>query len=348
MRKLVSSNNDMPVYFYDKVKYSKTVPEYYKEHIKSKAEQCNETLKSIKNGALFGFFTDSHVAPSRLTCVSLFKELGKTTPLDKVFFGGDIPWAFGEDQECLDDSIMFFELCENMKESVNLYYARGNHDIKTRHAPGTREGYVMPYDELCKTIMGYNSKGTVGPDGTMYYYVDDKENKVRYIVLDTWFSPSLEEDALWGTKFGMEKEEIKWLVNDALRIENGGEGWDIVAFGHVSCIPEVQSYESFLDCIAEIFTDFKNKRNGKYGDFTNEKSDFVAYICGHNHVDNDAVKDNTLFISTSSSAPLQDDVWKRVVGTVDEELFDVFVIDKDNKKLKAIRVGAGKDREFNY
>ncbi|MBR0277780.1 MAG: metallophosphoesterase, partial [Clostridia bacterium] len=318
MRSLVSSNNDIPVPMYEKVKYAKAVPEYYKEHIAIKAKQCNDLFNSIKNHGIFAFFTDSHIAPSRLTCISLLNELGKITPVKNVFFGGDIPWAFGTDEECLDDSTLFLELCSKMKDNVNLYIARGNHDIKVRYSTKAQEGYVMPYDELRDFLMSYNSNGTNGPKDSMYYYVDDTENKIRYIVLDTWISKGKDQDALWGTRFGMEEEEKQWLVNDALRIKDGGEGWAIVAFGHVSCIPEIRGYENNLDDISLIFRDFKNRRKDKFGDFSNEKADFVAYICGHNHKDLDCVEDNTLFISTSSSSPLKDDIWERVVGTVSE------------------------------
>ena len=103
-----------------------------------------------------------------------------------------------------------------------------------------------------------------------------------------------------------------------------------------------------LDRLTALLKDFKNRRAGELADFTGAKAELVAYLCGHSHVDSDAVEDNVLFVSTSSSACLQDDVWKREWGKASEELLDLFLLDRTARRLDAIRLGAGESRTFRY
>jgi hypothetical protein len=37
-----------------------------------------------------------------------------------------------------------------------------------------------------------------------------------------------------------------------------------------------------------------------------------------------------------------------MVGTENESLFDLFLVDKDKKTVQVFRVGAGSDRTFSY
>jgi hypothetical protein len=50
----------------------------------------------------------------------------------------------------------------------------------------------------------------------------------------------------------------------------------------------------------------------------------------------------------SCDAYYKDGGLTRMVGTENESLFDLFLVDKDRKTVQVFRVGAGNDRTFSY
>ncbi len=335
------------------------VPDYYKEHVTEVENKINDKLALVENGDAFVFTTDIHLHSNRMASVPIIKHIAQNTSVDKTFCGGDLLGAYStpgktnSKEKTLVEGIASLELMSQIKQDADFYFIRGNHDFTTRDIQSDNKtrydtGYTLPYKETVELVMPYQSDGAVIPDDeALYFYVDNADQKIRYIVVDTHTRNHLSEETYWGVKSGLDEQQKEWLINTALNFDNG-EGWSVVVFGHIPCVEELPSYSSNLDTLANIIKDFNNKRAGAEWDFTNTKAEFVAYICGHNHEDQHAYVDNTLFISTGSSAKYKDDVWERPADSVGQDLFDVFIIDKDNKTLTAIRVGAGVDREFNY
>lgn len=86
-------------------------------------------------------------------------------------------------------------------------------------------------------------------------------------------------------------------------------------------------------------------------DFTNAKGKFIAYFHGHEHQDKDYTRDSIKDIATRCDAQEEYeevDRAERVKGTITEQSFDVFTINKAKKKIYATKIGAGVDREINY
>ena len=333
--------------YYKKYERVNAVPEYFKEHIADVIARCNHELGKITDGAAFVFITDIHLHENPMTGIPLIREIAENTPVNKLFCGGDFPWAFGTKEECITDGYVSMELLAKLKDVMKLYIVRGNHEFTIREAGNSDKGYTMPYEQTCKMIMPYQSDGICAPDHAMYFYVDDTAEKIRYIIVDTCVKRDVPEETYWGTKNGFDTEQREWLTETALRLPDE-DGWSVLVFGHVPCVMSLPSPSKALSELAEILKDFKNKRNGRFQDFSAVKAEFIAYICGHNHHDCHSVEDHTLFISTGSSARLYDDCWDRAEGTTDEELFDIYLIDKKNRTIKTLRVGAGVDREFAY
>ncbi len=335
------------------------VPAFYKDHVIEVEKKINDKLALIENGDAFVFTTDVHIHSNKMASVPLIKHIAQNTSVDKTFCGGDLLGAYStpgktnSKEKGLFEGIATLSLMSQIKQDADFYYVRGNHDFTVRDIQADNKtrydtGYTLPYAETVDLVMPYQSSGAVVPDDeALYFYVDNAEQKVRYIVVDTHTRNHASEETYWGVYSGLDPEQKDWLINTALSFEDG-EGWSVVIFGHIPCVEEQNSYSSNLKTLGDIIKDFNNKRAGAEWDFTDSKAEFVAYICGHNHIDEHVYVDNTLFISTGSSAKYKDDVWERPANDVGQDLFDVFVIDKDNKTLTAIRVGAGEDREFNY
>lgn len=331
----------------EKFENIKAVPSFLQEHLSYTIAKCQEVEKDMGRGGAFIFTTDNHLHENTMYDIPLIRAIAEKTTLNKTFCGGDFPWAFGTRGEGLADLFLSLELLKEIEPRTRLYVARGNHDFTIRTSWEDDSGYTLPYAKVSALFATYQSKGIQRPEGTTYFYVDDEKEKIRYIVLDTCSKKIKGEFQSWSTICGIDEEQMQWLVDEALQIEDGKD-WSVVAIGHIPCLREQSDTGHALDSLAEVFQDFKNKRKGRYKDFSNVKAEFVAYIAGHNHKDLGQVVDNTLFISSGSSSRLYDDCWDREAGTVNEVLFDIFFVDKEKKTLKTIRVGAGKDREFQY
>lgn len=101
-------------------------------------------------------------------------------------------------------------------------------------------------------------------------------------------------------------------------------------------------------------------------DFTDAKGQFIAYFHGHNHKDDDYVRyskdaSRTMVdIGTrcdghqenvdGKDETVEDDTLynERVAGTITEQSFDVFTVNKATKTIHATKIGAGSDRTITY
>lgn len=89
-------------------------------------------------------------------------------------------------------------------------------------------------------------------------------------------------------------------------------------------------------------------------DFTSAKGEFVGYFSGHMH--NDYVYKATDgygvdIITTRCDSANENDstlLAERVAGTITEQCFDVFTVNRKTKKIYATRIGAGSDRVIDY
>lgn len=86
-------------------------------------------------------------------------------------------------------------------------------------------------------------------------------------------------------------------------------------------------------------------------DFSNAKGSLIGYFAGHSHNDNHTVTNDISIITTrcdgmeENTAELKAE---RVAGTITEQSFDVFTVNKKSHTIYATKIGAGKDREINY
>jgi hypothetical protein len=98
-------------------------------------------------------------------------------------------------------------------------------------------------------------------------------------------------------------------------------------------------------------------------DFTHAKGKLIAYFGGHIHEDHNAAINYTWsgrlmeyafhIIVTRCDAreenPAGGTLWnERIAGTITEQSFDVFTVNRATKKIYATKIGAGSDREINY
>lgn len=320
-------------------------PEFFEEHITEVIEKYKLAHSKISNPIFFFFFTDIHIHLNGRASVPLIREIGERTGVKTVLCGGDFCWAWGSKAEChnqLEDSLTYLD---PLRQTMNLYIARGNHDATVRNSWEDDRGYTMPFVQVQQCFASHNTPANGAVEGKLYYYADDTATKTRYVILDTSES-HLPQEHGWGVVTGMEVEQLRWLCNTALRIDE--DGWSVVVMGHIPCVQQIAGFDSKLEPLAQILEAFKSKTTCQYGDFCNNKAELVMYLCGHNHMDRDAVSNGVLHVSTGCDAYCRDDDMPRPVGAVENALIDLFLVDKDKRSVQVFRIGAGKDRVFTY
>lgn len=86
-------------------------------------------------------------------------------------------------------------------------------------------------------------------------------------------------------------------------------------------------------------------------DFSDAKGEFIAYFHGHDHKDSVNARDSIKDIGTRCDG-VQENAEElraqRVSGTITEQSFDVFTVNRKTRKIYAAKIGAGEDREISY
>lgn len=331
------------------------LPAYYDDYMAVKYGEINALMENNINGDAFIFITDTHWNDNSKLSPNLIDHIRKNTNVQKVIFGGDIVRAFGAKDAITDDVYEFNGAMKKYVEESKYFPTIGNHDftIKYVNSADDQTGYThdvpFTYNNSAKMLESYagikNQK--------MYYYFDNPVQKVRYIMVNTEEEVN-SGDNYWGVGAHITQEQLDWLTNDALVVD---DGYDIVVVGHVPIHPYAPSHDRALDVLRYALEGYENKRpasfTAPYGtvlnkDFTNYKGHMVGYFSGHNHKDTEFVGENMINISTGCDAKYNDDVWTRTEGTISEQLFDVVIVDKTNKEINMIRIGAGENRNYSY
>lgn len=317
------------------------IPSYYENHILSKEYTINNKNLETRNHESFIFVTDYHVKDNANTSIKLIKHIIENSSIKNVVFGGDVPSAFGTEGDLFGQANTFRRLVKKYLTPIaNVYCVHGNHDFMINDS-GTKilKGDSWEYDYL-PLPSSVDTK-------RLYYSVDVKSSKTRYIILDTFSTVSSNDYLPYVTR-----EQINWLL-EALNVE---EGWRVVVFGHCSINPNVSGYYDNMLNVRNILKAYKNKTicNSTVNnitvnhDFSSYNGTLVGYICGHNHKDENSTEDGVLTISTTSDAMYSDGGYERVKGTYSECAFDVFIINYDENKITSVRVGAGNNRNLTF
>lgn len=358
--------------YYDKERISKlesevqslssrtaSIPNYYFEngYIDDKVKLIKQANDFV-NGVSFFYITDSHFGNNACQAKSILKYLQSTTNVNTTIFGGDIVRAFGTEDDIDQDVKSYLDLATN--STSNFYALRGNHDLTIVKSETDSTSYSKDDAYTYSIFQRSNELNLVGVPGKNYWYLDNERQKCRFIAVDGFEKTDTENTRSWGVKYFISTEQLKWLANVALNVN---EGYKVVIFSHATFDSSLASYEQELLPVKQIVEAFKNKTTAHISnandsgtldvDFTENKGEFIASFSGHSHRDQNATTNGILSINTYCDAAYLDDPsykGNRASGTVNEQCFDAVSIDFDLKKITCIRIGAGANevRIFNY
>lgn len=283
------------------------IPDYYfaESYLQNKVNRINELAKNADD--VFFFITDVHWELNAKYSPNLIGYISEKCNIPRLFDGGDLKNGFDKDVPIL--------FRKHYKEKI--YRATGNHDW---FYPATGKNLYYAMDV-------YNND-QVGNPFMHYYYVENVQQKIRYIVLN----PFRREGNNQTLTIGYDNDQIVWFSNVALNVP---DDWDVIVFTHYLRTTSLITTGSEIESAIDTFN-ADTSRDGK----------ILAVFQGHTHWDGVYHTSGGVPVITttcdkydiSNEPELAQEV--RTLGTINEHVFDVVVLDRDTKKFTCVRIGA--------
>ena len=285
--------------------------DYYfaNDYLQNKCTDIDNLAKSCAaNGDIFIFITDEHWTLNEKQSPALLRYISKHCNLPLLFDGGDND----------DYGSPAFSTALRNSFTRKIHYVAGNHDW----FPPTDGNMLYYWNDM-------QNNDQIGNPVEHYYYVDNIQKNIRYIILNAWVNNN-------GTlESGYSNEQLSWFTNTALNVP---VGWDILVFTHfigdsVTATPEgAQGFRNAIDA---------------YNSDSSHTGKVIAIISGHTHFD--AVCHTTggvpIIMTTcdkNKENGIGNEPWLpeyRPSGTIYEQAFDIMFLDRANKKITALRIG---------
>lgn len=322
--------------------------------IKDKVDLINKT--DIEGGS-FIFITDTHVTSNCLNSPQQIKYILQNTPIDKVIWGGDAISAYGNNiEQQWEWHCNAFDA--NIKGFGDFYKVRGNHDFTIRYSEGSEGGKTLSQHQTFQYLFEdapYNIVRNLNdPDGC-YYYFDDDNSKVRFIILDTNDSVT-EGNVPWGLINEVHDIQLEWITNIA--IASIPNNYCIVFVSHNPITDTTSADNNTYTNVLQLVNAVNAKGTGNIGsvnyNFSSlENVKVILYLSGHMHHDLQTYKNGVLHVVTASDAAYGDYqadsfvVDKSGRNGANAQCFDCVCINKDKDNISFIRFGVGGNRYFH-
>lgn len=321
------------------------MPDYWQAYLEEKLPAIRAQIAA--EGAdteVFAYFTDHHIG-----CVNNLDNANNTrhiidflrrhTPIQKVFFGGDILNTTASQTH--DHVLRWLWAFHDDYIRRGVYPVIGNHEISTQY---DTSGNHISFDEAY-AILFREAEHTADTGKKLYYFVDNPSQKIRYIVLDT------ESEAI-----GSNTAQLRWFTETLGSMD---DGWTAVMFAHN--FSDVSGYDTPDNpVITQIAGTYNSRSSGSAGDvawdFSGGKGTVACLICGHIHLDGSGVNNGIQVINVTTdcganvynAAPDNANGANRHAGDVSEQAVELFFVNTAANTINTIRLGYGEDREWNY
>ena len=309
-------------------KYKRTdIPAYYikDDYIKNKIDVIRQKMTDANgNFDAFVFITDLHWLRNAKNSPAIINYLQNKIQIPRVIMGGD--YADGINMDYLKAFNGF---------NGKIYRAIGNHEYMNYWE---EDGIFSQKDITDANIWAAYQSGmtdiVIGDANTNYYYVDNVVQKMRYIILSVFTDGS-------AAKF--EQAQATWL-NDSLA--NMPNGYTAIVIAHYYAHINYPDFTPVLTTIGKQIADICDTHIGKV----------ACLLQGHTHEDLMMKTDGgiPIFATTCDKSTADNDetseednyiYGKRTNGTITEQAFDIVIINKKDKKVSLVRIGAPADKD---
>jgi len=352
----------------------KKIPQYWQTHLSNKIDRIKKLQTQIGEDCVsFGMITDIHWSHNAHNSAPLLEKVLTDCDIPYYLNGGDVACfaPYGTKEHLKNEFDEYKRAFSAIEHKCLITF--GNHDgvFSTLPEPNSYAQNITKSERVKNGfafIRKYPNR-VFGSDGT-YYYCDDVDRKVRYVILNTHDVPSDETDeagrAVYNTfrMFCIREEQLLWFANVALNVPT--KEWSVVLCSHENATSKPQHKTKNHNLILGIINAFKRSErfesktvfddmpylNAEISvDYTGRGGMFIAWVAGHVHEDLIVEEDGIISVSTTNdscgnASGVQP---PHELGTITEQTFDVYTIDKKSKKVHITRIGGlGRDREFFY
>ena len=315
------------------------IKEWYNDEVSRVCQKVN----SLEYDMVFAMATDSHLDNSMEDFAENIKAVSSEVNFKCFahmgdFLNGNLPRSVTK--KVLKEQMALYLDAVAPKP---FYPAQGNHD-------GFWGDMAIDSEWFEATNFTNEYKNVTRPEGKQYFYADFEEEKVRFIIVGTFFYEGFDDGTPFKKRDGIDDAQAQWLENEAFNVK---EGWTVFLFSHevpLYGFEEKSKYEETpIHNGARIFQSLvkKSKEN---------KFDVAVWFIGHHHGDNHVCIDGINFVTVASQTAYVPQLWpmkfgyypERELNTKTEDLWEIAVWNKKEKTVNLIRFGAGVDRVVNY
>lgn len=324
------------------------------DQVKEKTEEVNMVNKG---GGSFIFITDTHGTSNCWNSPQQIRYVLKNTSINDVIWGGDAISAYGDniEQQWKWHCSAFDEV---IKGYGNLYKVRGNHDFAIKDDENSEGGKTLSQHQTFQYLFHDAPvevvRNTEDPDGC-YYYFDDGNSNIRFIILDTEDSVN-EGNIPWGVINGVHDVQLDWIANTA--IASTPKNYSIVFVSHIPITDTTtQFYPTFSNPLM-LVSAVNAKSSGRIRtvnyDFSSlDNVRVLLYLSGHQHHDMQTYQNGVLHVVTACDTAYSDYISDPFVVDksgrhgANAQCFDCVCIDQNKEKLTFVRFGVGGSRIFH-
>lgn len=305
-------------------KGGKPLPEYYfaNDYLQQKCSRIRTLYDACAGkGEAFFFVTDQHWPLNAGYSPALMRYIGQKTHISRVFSGGDTADAASEEYaDCLQDEM-----------GDAIHHAMGNHD----YFAGVDGHQLARMFDAGKAMQQGNAY-------RHYYYVDQPQQKIRFIVLNPFDTNAVQNAQDMSVSSLYDAAQIAWLSGEALNVPNH---WTVFVFTHCLYYGDQQS---------QTLAPWPEGAGNVIAALDNAACTVACIFQGHLHLDRICHTPGGIPVVTTTCDKYQpwiDDStdrepWitaARTAGTITEQAFDVAVWDQDERKITLVRIGAPAD-----
>lgn len=351
------------------------VPNYIVEE----AKRVATLVASKKTIDSFSFIaaTDTHHATGTNTPTSIIhagmgaEHIRKYTQIDMLTMLGDyIGGADGDTKAgATDEYFAVHKAMYSAGNGVKQLWLRGNHDRLLQSGGTTATDEEFTLDEMYAHIGSMNADSVSADGSGSYGYLDFEQKKIRVVYLNT-----SDDD---GTYVWCSPAQVQWIANNALNLsdkENPTE-WGIIVLSHVPLWGGVFDYLTAIQTMLDAYNDGGSgsvvigSTTITYNFATH--GEIICLVNGHTHNFATASTPNGIpcfsvpqacferyneyatstgtFVAWGEFDDSGNPVYHtKTVNTAESTSFNVFTIDRKNRKIYAYCYGAGIDREISY
>ena len=298
------------------------IPPYWYEYIHAKYEEIIEARGNVSKPVEYMYITDIHWKRNAQNSPAIMNWFAKRLGCPICVFGGDVIELY---ESSKSSAIKEIHDWRGLIDSKPVLIALGNHDNNQSSQP---DSTAILTDTETYNAMYKTSELDIVQDGVLTAYYDDQVNKIRYLAFD-----------YWG-----ESEHENAITKALALVDSTPSGYSIIVFCHAIWALTNDYADVVWNTLGEsVVNSFVTKKqNG---------ADIIAINVGHLHRQHNNFYTNLLCVASNTDNYNESTIFggsEMTLGTTTEQSMEYVIVDKSNKIMNRIIIGASDSRKFNY